>query len=602
VSGQRRILLVLAAGLWSATLAFALRAFTPERDAILPFSSDDAISVIMANEKRITPFHLFYFGQDRFGAWPHLALDLLSRFTGPITPSAFSHAQVIWAWLGAIPLWQLAGVHAPGVLVAYLWALALAPPLVVHLFSFQPYTWQLAALFWTWWAFRGLLAAPRRNAAIAALALIAAVLSVWTSRVSVSMVLALAAMEALRDRQTRGRFITRHLAPVALALVACFSEWALRTIHRQYSLKHVGAVFETPVRADSGFYLQNFGAALRRVWSLPPGVLSIVATTAGLAGLVVWGVAQRRRWRFAEWREAAIFGGAMSLLIALQLAVIVGTSWVRMNGYPARYFVFCSVLAALIVGAAVSAIVAAGIPRIHWMVLVAGAALFIAWRPATSPAADFLAARSAALSLAQAHPKPIIWGAYWSTYWLAGAAPEGGLRPVPFQGEVDRMPWLDRDLASADVVIGSFRATERFGDPANPTPLLVDRGEVLELAGTRIEGSLPFALYRRRTPARAEVHVEEPLDPGVSALFDGRFDTTFPLRQLTIRYHCPATSTLDVLGAEASVELSHSAHWVPLTATRRQRWTLPPREGDVRLRLEGRGPTSEVVVLCETPH
>src|ERR1700738_1333783 len=88
----------LAAALWVVTLLFALRSFTPDRDLIGPFNSDDAISVIMANDTSFTPFHLFFFGQDRFGAWPHLLLSWTSHLVGAITPSMFIHFQVLWAW------------------------------------------------------------------------------------------------------------------------------------------------------------------------------------------------------------------------------------------------------------------------------------------------------------------------------------------------------------------------------------------------------------------------------------------------------------------------------------------------------------------------
>jgi len=589
---------ILATGLWLATLAFALWSFTPER-SLVPFSSDDAISVLMANDAPVTAFHLFYFGQDRFGGWPHLALDALRPMLGPVTPAMFGHAQVLWAWLGAIPLWKLAGANAAGALVAYLAALSLSPVLIANLFSFQPYTWQIAALLWTWWLLRKVLSAGDATGPIAALAFAAALLSVWTSRASVPMVFFLAAVEMVRDRRSGERFATRHPLPVLVAVAATVSEVVLLTLHARYSRRHFGMEFRSPVRVDHGFYLQNLRESFARTIALPPGALTAVAVALGLCGLIACIVVQRRPRAPSAWEQTAWMGGCFSVIAAIQFALCVASNWARINDYSPRYFVFCSVFACLAIGVAVQGLANLWPSRAPWMLLLAGVGIFaIAW-PRSRPAPDFASARTAASAIARMRPGAVVWGDYWSTYWLAGAAPEAGLRPVPFEGQYDRMPWLRDAFARADVVLAPFRLTDRFGTFADPTPILVDGGSVLELASTVVEGALPFALYRQRTTARPVVQVEDPAQRNLAPLFDGRLQTTAPLGELTLRYRCDGGSSVDVLGGDAVLQVWDSTRWAPVAATRAHRWKIARRPDDVRVRVEGPGVASEVVVLCD---
>jgi hypothetical protein len=495
----RWLVAALACASWLGTLVFALFALSPERDIVMPFNSDQAISVIMANERRLTPFHLFYFGQDRFGAWPHLALGAASRLSGPVTPAAFSHAQVIWAWLGAIPLWRLAGVYAPGVLWGYLFALAVDRSLAATLFSFQPYTWQLAALLWAWWGLRELASRGRSRAAPVALAFVASLLAVWMSRASVPTLLGIAAIETWWVPRARRRFGAADVLPLAIAAFATIGESAIRAIHDRYARAHFGADFRTPMYIDSGHLLDNLVSALRTLARMPPAGLTAGLLAAGLAALVICAMRRVRRHEAANWEGAAILAATVSLVGASQIAIAVATPWVRMNRFDARYFALCSVCAFLIAGTLVSAICRAATSNASLVVLAGGMLAFFVMRPAVHPAPEFLSLRGAGLALGQAHPGALVMGDYWSTYALAGAAPEAGLRPVPFEGEIDRMPWLDADLLAADAVFAPLRDGGRLRRVGDPAPLFLDRGGVFELDRTFFAGTWPFARYRVRT-------------------------------------------------------------------------------------------------------
>jgi hypothetical protein len=419
----------------------------------------------------------------------------------------------------------------------------------------------------------------------------------WISRASVPMLVAIAVLEALSARGAGKEGSTANVAPALIVIAAAIGESLLRTLHGRYALEHFGNDFATPVVTDREFLVQNAGAALARVVALPPGALSIAAVAFGLAALLWWGVARLRRWQPREWDELALLGGGFGIVATVQFAIAVLTMWVRVNGYGPRYFVLCSVFAALIIGILVSAFVHRLASGAQAFVLALGLAWFLHWRPAAHAAPEFSADRRAALALARAHPRAILWGDYWGTYVVAGAGPEAGLRPVPFDN--GRMPWLEGAFLKSDVVVASFLNTDRFGTPQDPTRLLLDRGQVFELVRTFVADALPFALYRRRTEARPSIDIEQG-EAGAAALFDGRPDTTSWPRDLILRYACDGASTVDVLGGDLTLQRWQPPNWIPLAASRPRHWQLPAATvGDLRLRVSGSSALGEVVVLCD---
>jgi len=69
-----------------AALAIGL---DPSGAAAVPFNSDGAIPVLMANHRPWDLFHLYFYGMDRFGAWPFAAEALAGRALGfAWTPSS----------------------------------------------------------------------------------------------------------------------------------------------------------------------------------------------------------------------------------------------------------------------------------------------------------------------------------------------------------------------------------------------------------------------------------------------------------------------------------------------------------------------------------
>src|SRR5207248_2533345 len=130
----------------------ACRALAPWQVGLQPVNSDCAVPLLMARHPQPGLFGLYYWGQDRFGAWPftlaHGLSGLLRRT--PSLEGLYLLMEVLLAL--AIAAFVLAQPRARGFIAsALVLALVLSPRLRGGLFnSSQPYAWQWAALLPAW--------------------------------------------------------------------------------------------------------------------------------------------------------------------------------------------------------------------------------------------------------------------------------------------------------------------------------------------------------------------------------------------------------------------------------------------------------------------
>jgi hypothetical protein len=104
---QRGALLVLAA--WLLLVWVAVRLAGPDSLESGGFNSDTAIPLLMAQHRDHTAFSLYYWGQDRFGAWPFLLGSAWSAITGfEWNPERLSLVTIAWASIGVLLLMNLA--------------------------------------------------------------------------------------------------------------------------------------------------------------------------------------------------------------------------------------------------------------------------------------------------------------------------------------------------------------------------------------------------------------------------------------------------------------------------------------------------------------
>ena len=145
---KKAVLVVLVLALWAFILWRAIVVFGPDSSYTF-FNSDGAIPVLMANDHRpITVFDSYYYGQDRWGAWPFLLARLIHRATKyQWSDQSMHYARSIWLFLGVLVMVRLDRGAQYAVTLICLIAISLQSLTRLHLFDLsEPYAWQIPAL------------------------------------------------------------------------------------------------------------------------------------------------------------------------------------------------------------------------------------------------------------------------------------------------------------------------------------------------------------------------------------------------------------------------------------------------------------------------
>ncbi len=476
-----RVLSRLGLGLatigWVFLLWRATGVFRPD-SALLPiYNSDHAIPLLMADEPHVTPFSLYYYGQDRYGAWPLL----LAHLWGSVRHFSWS-ANSLSAWhmlfmFGAAwPLRWLAG-KKDFIVPGYVGVLLTEPVMEVD----QPYGWQASTLIWTWWSLRQ-LSSGRNSRYWLAAACLGSSLAVWISPVSGPILALLATLEwgfALR----RKNFLIMLIPPaigigVEMLLRAWFHQYARLTFHYSYA---------TQLEFDRGHLLQNALAMWNGLVGRPWWIVEVGAILAGTLFLLSWAARMRRQSGPAAvsqdiWRALAIGCAATCVLT---FSVTIAVSHVRYNLYSDRYLALVYLFGRIGAVAAIIAVLPVqrisararnGLSLALTVLLITSIALGLP--PSTiNPAyaelkagADWLANR----------PVPVVLGGYWGTYVFAGLAVPKKVIPIPVEEDYQRTPWTGGALHQAEQVVISTYETDRFGPANNPDRWVTDRGEFLQ--------------------------------------------------------------------------------------------------------------------------
>ena len=311
------VLALVALLAWGALLARAVVVFAPDGVHVQSFNSDSALPVLMANDPVIDPFRFYIYGQDQVGAWPFIALQLISRATGRVWTDWDVHVfQTVWLFLSAFALAALARAGRLIVPALFVATLCLHPTVARYLFVInQRNAWQVTALFFAWWSLRRACAhrfgiGPKeegsgltrrstqtRAALWSVSAFVFSLLAAWTSPLSGPPLLAIFALELLRALAlARGNFpvtnpdgvrpsatrqtISNALKSAAPLLAALACEQLLKANYRRHVLKHYGRDFSTPVELDWGHMAANLRAQLELFLTYPQWPLTAVAAVA----------------------------------------------------------------------------------------------------------------------------------------------------------------------------------------------------------------------------------------------------------------------------------------------------------------------------------
>lgn len=459
---------------WAASLLIAVRLLPPGSSWLGPYTSDTAIPVLMARAPAVDLFHAYYWGQDRFGAWPFLAARALGGTEW--TAEGLQGLLLGVAWTAGLALAWLVrrrGLSA-GVLILLPLVLAMHPavrPYVLELS--QPYGWQLAALLWAWAGLRALAGARTGRAALewGTAAWVPSALAVWVSASSLPVLAALTAVEALRAR-VRGEGIPgwRRVAlalPLALAMLF---ERQLRRIYHRFAEHHFSSDFRTQVELDRGHLLDNAWQLTGRMLEGPLPLLAILVLLAAGLGLARW----RARADARPWPDSLWVAAGCGLAALAQLPVLMAVTHVRLNGFEPRYLGLVHLFAALGLGLLVLAALERWSPPVllRWSGLAVAVALvtLAVLRPGPpAQEAGYVQAHSAAQALAKVAPGSFLVGGYWDVYTLASLqGPEAALRPVPRENEYQRTPFLVPALRAAPELV--WVQSEPVPAAAEPPP------------------------------------------------------------------------------------------------------------------------------------
>ncbi len=444
---------------WGASLALAVRLLPPGSLWVGLYTADTAIPVLMARAPTVDLFHAYYWGQDRFGAWPFL----LARALGGTAWTAEGLQVVLLAvaWLGALALAWLVrrGTLGTGVLLLLPVALAAHPGVRPYVLDFsQPYGWQLAALAWAWAGLRALARARTGRAALGwgTAAWVPSALAVWVSTSSLPILAALSAVEALRAR-VRGEGLPGwKRATVALPLaMAMLFERQLRRLYHRFAERHFHTDFRTQVELDRGHLLDNAGQLVGRMLEGPLPLLALLALVAAGVGAAGW----RARSSLSRLPDALWVAAGCGLAALAQLPVLMAVTHVRLNGFDPRYFSLVHLFAVLGLGVLVLAAVERWSPPAvrTWgsLGVAVGLALTAMLRPEPPPEElHYTRYRSAARALSAAAPGALLLGDYWDVYLLASLqSPETATRPLPAEEQHQRTPFLVPALRAASEMV-----------------------------------------------------------------------------------------------------------------------------------------------------
>ncbi|HEY0016064.1 MAG TPA: hypothetical protein VGC13_07080 [Longimicrobium sp.] len=495
------------------------------------FNSDLAIPVLMMRAREWSLFDVYYWGQDRLGAWHVLLMRGIGQLRGhPFDYAALHLVGTAWVLAAAVVMVRLAG--AWGWAAGGLMAAVLVGSRDSRFWLFDaahPYAWQITALMLAWWGLRRLAERPasagRGRWILRAATAFAAFLAHWMSPLSGPLLMIVAGIEAVRGRvldAAPGRSLLRRLGEGGMAVAAAMvGERVLRAAFDQYSYARYGEYFRTGLVLDRGHLADNARRVAKTLAESDSMPLLLVATAGAFAAVaVLW---RARGGREPGWRvEGAALVLACWALAAAQLPVFVLVRHVRVNHFAERYFSLVFVfgaLAGLLTLAGLAASLPPLAPRRRQVLAVAGAAGLVVGAlrvPAAQPPRPNATVRMAARLEVRAPGAPLL-GGYWNTYVLAALQqPETMLHPVPCEGRMVRTPWWAEELPRHRwVVVAHTNECLDAGPPESPAPWLYQHGALLRLARARWEGGggVTVSLYENAT-ARAVAHQVEPAVAG----------------------------------------------------------------------------------------
>ena len=528
---KKQTLLVVL--LWLLFLILSIRVFRPD-SLYVTFDSDGAIPVLMANEERpVTVFDTYYWGVDRWGAWPLMIARAVHQATGfQWTDYKLHVVRSIWVFLGLLVLVWINRRAALAVLVSCLIPLCLEPTIRWHLFNLsQVYAWQLTPLFFAWLSLRRLLAAELLSPAgkptlvkriVWCLGLyFGALFATWSSEASTLFLGFLLLLEVSRsyflqrDEPANKWKWARHITAVLVLAAATISHMLMKANYHRHGIKHWGGDYKAPTWLDTGYLWQDVQGTWRNLMDFDFGPLLVVCGVflLGVIFVLAYTVVTKKHLmrrsviHFALQEDVTMIIG-LAGVASINLVLMSVLSHVRLSDYSSRYLVptfFLGAIAGLMSLYVMLRLLAHRLRLSRYLIPIAivGAFLFLIVRfPRFELNDKYRVYKETAVALAQKAPGAVVMGGYWETYIFASfQQPTNTMTPLPLEGLQVRIPWTPPMLRNAREVVIEYRQNEILNRGALPVEL-TQYGNVLKLKDPQFyqNGKYSFALYINERP------------------------------------------------------------------------------------------------------
>lgn len=481
---KQTILVILV---WLVFLIWSIRTLRPE-SLYIGLDSDSAIPVLMANDARpITVFDTYYWGVDRWGAWPFMIERVIHQDTGFQWTDYSSHVvRSTWVFLGLLVLVWINRRSALAVLACGLVALCTEPNVRWVLFSLsQVYAWQLTALFLAWLSLRRVLAPEllpaagkrvlaKRIAWSASLYLFA-LLAIWSSEASAPFLGFLLVMEVSRSfflqRDVAGNKWkwARYVTALLVAAGATVSHMLMKANYHRHGMKHWGGDYRATTRIDVGYLWQDVQGIWRLLLDFDFGPLLIIAGVFLLVMTVILVYTLLTKNRQTKERMTHVLlddDVTMTLELAgialINLVLMTVLSHVRESAYNPRYLnptFYLGAIAGLMTLYMLARLIARRSTPYVVPIAIAVAFVFLIVRfPPFIPSETYKRDKQTALILAQKAPGGAIMGGYWETYiYAALQQPTNTMTPLPLEGLHVRLPWTPPMLRNIREAVIEYR-------------------------------------------------------------------------------------------------------------------------------------------------
>ena len=439
------------------------------------FNSDSAIPVIMSNTDFLSPFHLYYFGQDRLGGWPYIILWAISSlFSTVISPIAVFSAQALLFAAAACSV----SIIFPSIPFAPLLLVcsALVHPLAQQFFFEinNPYCIQISLCF-VYWALRkkiGNDGSSEQTSLLLGLGIVG-FLCLWTSPASIIFLFMIHLFE---NRKFTNVFTTRkaqalfYMMPIiGLGIEKIFQWWYRSYVNNAFAseLKNYdfSVVTKTSVRFSDFFnnLFENI-KVLNSGFELFIPFLVLYGIILGLYFLIKANKTPENKENIKN----------VSLLFCITFASITVFSmidWVRVHHHMVRYHVPQIVLMTFSITVMVCTLksMLINFKQTRWLNYLIAPALILyiaAWSNSFKKRHNaFANLQQEAEALVIAEDKTVILGDYWGSYVWQGLKPDK-LVGIPIQGHAMRIPWSYKKINNGSQVISCFDLTAKtqFGN------------------------------------------------------------------------------------------------------------------------------------------